>query len=95
MSKRGEGNRKKVVFFVTFSLKLAPVGGQHGGVGADCALHPLIQTRLGFILSQDVGYCIPVKTAEICYSSKSQAESSSPTSKVTSLASGFSHASPE
>ncbi len=25
-------------------LPSAPVGGQHGGVGADCALHPLIQT---------------------------------------------------
>jgi hypothetical protein len=32
MSKRGEGNRNKVAFFVTFSLQLTPVGGQHGGV---------------------------------------------------------------
>jgi hypothetical protein len=32
MSKRGEGNRKKVLFFVTFLLQLTPVGGQHGGV---------------------------------------------------------------
>ena len=32
MSKRGEGNRKKVAFFVTFLLQLTPVGGQHGGV---------------------------------------------------------------
>jgi hypothetical protein len=32
MSKRGEGNRKKVVFFVTFLLQLTPAGGQHGGV---------------------------------------------------------------
>jgi hypothetical protein len=32
MSKRGEGNRKKVAFFVTFLLQLTPAGGQHGGV---------------------------------------------------------------
>jgi hypothetical protein len=32
MSKRGEGNRKKVLFFVTFSLQPVPVDGQHGGV---------------------------------------------------------------
>jgi len=32
MSKRGEGNRKKVLFFVTFLLQLTPVGGQPGGV---------------------------------------------------------------
>jgi hypothetical protein len=39
MSKRGEGNRKKVLFFVTFLLQLTPVGGQHGGVGKNPHRH--------------------------------------------------------
>ena len=63
--------------------------------GADCELHPLIHTCLGFILAQHAGHAIPVKIAEYCYSSKSQAEFLSPASKVTSLASGFSQGSPE
>jgi len=68
---------------------------QYGGVGVDCGFHPLIHTRLGFKLARYMGYCIPVKMAEVFYSSKSQAVFLSPTSKTTSLASGFSHVSPE
>jgi len=30
----------------------AVVGGQHGGVGADCRLHPLIHTLLEFDVAQ-------------------------------------------
>ncbi len=71
------------------------VGGQNGGEGTDFVLDLLIHPGLGFTLAQCLGHCIPVKIAEIYYSSKSQAELSSPTSKVTSLASGFSQASPE
>ena len=47
-------NTKKVLFFVTFLLQRTPVGGKHGGVGADCRLHPLIHTLLEFTLSQDI-----------------------------------------
>ena len=31
-------------------------GEQHGGVGADFVLHPLIHTLLKFTLAQDVDY---------------------------------------
>jgi hypothetical protein len=31
------------------------LGGQHGGVGVDFVLHPLIHTLLKFNLAQDVG----------------------------------------
>ena len=40
MSKRGEGNRKKVVFFVTFLSQLTSVGGQHGGMEKKTPINP-------------------------------------------------------
>jgi hypothetical protein len=43
---------KKVLLFIRSLSR----GEQHGGVGADFVLHPLIHTRLEFNLAQDVDY---------------------------------------
>ena len=37
-------NKNKVLFLVTFLFLSLSVGGQYGGVGANCGLHPLIHT---------------------------------------------------